>query len=132
MYLTDSLSDMLTRIRNAIRIKAENVDVPSSRIKAELAKVLKEEGYISKYDILTKRNKKILRITLKYSKDMESVIKNLQKVSKPSRKIYVGKKEIPRIMSGFGTAILSTSKGLLTDSKAREKGIGGEVIAYIW
>jgi len=132
MNLTDPIGDMLTRIRNAARTSKESVDIPSSNLKVEVAKVLKEEGYTLKYEVLTKRNKKILRIILKYGKDKKSIITNLKRISTPGRRTYVGKGEIPRIMSGFGTVILSTSQGILTDNKAREKGLGGEVLAYVW
>lgn len=132
MYLTDSIGDMICRIRNAVRINAEEVDIPLSLMKIEIAKLLKDEGYISKHETLTKRNKKILRITLKYNEAKKNVITNLKRISTPGRRVYVGKDKMPRVVSGFGIAVLSTSKGIMTDTTARKKGIGGEVIAHVW
>jgi small subunit ribosomal protein S8 len=132
MYLTDSIGDMLTRIRNAVRVKHEVADIPASTMKFAIAQILKDEGYISKVENVTKRNKKIIRVTLKYGKKKESIISGIKRVSTPGRRIYKGKNDIPRIRSGFGTALISTSKGIMTDSAARELGVGGEVICYVW
>ena len=132
MYLTDSIGDMLTRIRNSVKVRGEVVDIPASRMKLAIAQLLKDEGYVSKVESVTKRNKKVIRLTLKYGKKKESIISGIKRVSTPGRRIYMGKGEIPRIRSGFGTVLISTSKGILTDSTARQLGIGGEVICYIW
>jgi len=132
MYLTDSIGDMLTRIRNGATARLETVDIPSSRVKHDIAKILLDEGYISKIESLTKRNKKIIRVTLKYNQKKASIISSIKRVSTPGRRVYSGKSEIPRIKSGFGTVILSTSKGIITDSQARKLGVGGEVLCYIW
>lgn len=129
--MTDPIADMLTRIRNAALIKAEKVDVPASRIKLEIAKILKEEGFIRAYKILKDKRQGILRVTLKYV-DNENVISGLKRVSKPGRRVYVGSKEIPRVMGGVGIAILTTPQGILSDKACRRDGLGGEVICYIW
>lgn len=129
--LTDPIADMLTRMRNAIRIKAEKVDIPISKMKLEIAKILKEEGFIKAYKILKDRKQGILRVIIKYV-DNESVISGLNRISKPGRRVYVGSKEIPRVMGGLGIAILTTSKGILSDKVCRRECIGGEVICYVW
>ncbi len=129
--LTDPIADMLTRIRNAIQIKAEKVDIPISKIKLEIAKILKEEGFIRAYKILKDRRQGILRVIPKYT-DHESVISGLRRISKPGRRVYVGSEEIPKVMGGLGVAILTTSKGVLSDSVCRRSGVGGEVICYVW
>ena len=130
--VTDSIGDMLTRMRNAARTKAEVVDMPHSRLKEEIAKALKDEGYIAKFESPTKRGKKVLRITLKYRSNKKGVISELKRISKPGRRIYVKSSSIPRVLGGFGTAILSTPKGILTDSEARAQRAGGEILCYIW
>jgi small subunit ribosomal protein S8 len=132
MYLTDSIGDMLTRIRNAASVKDEAADIPASREKLAIAQILKDEGFISKVESIMKRNKKMIRVTLKYGKKKESIIRGIKRVSTPGRRMYKGKSDIPRIRSGFGIALISTSKGILTDSGAREAGVGGEVICYVW
>lgn len=129
--VTDPIADMLTRIRNAALIKSEKVDVPASRIKLEIAKILKEEGFIRAYKILKDKRQGILRLTLKYS-DSENVISGLKRVSKPGRRVYVGSKEIPRVMGGVGIAVLTTPQGILSDKTCRREGVGGEVICYVW
>ena len=129
--LTDPVADMLTRIRNATRIKAEKIDIPISKMKLEIAKILKEEGFIRAYKILKDKRQGILRVIPKYV-DNESVISGLKRVSKPGRRVYVGSKEIPRVIGGLGVAILTTSKGVLSDKICRREGVGGEVICYIW
>lgn len=130
--MTDPISDMLTRIRNAKMRKHEVVDIPLSKVKAELARILKEEGFIRNYRVIGESVKKNLRVYLKYVENDEPVISDLQRVSKPGRRVYVGKDEIPSVKGGIGVAILSTSKGLMTDQKSREAKVGGEVLCYIW
>lgn len=132
MNLTDSIGDMLTRIRNAANVKDEAVDIPASRMKLAIANLLRDEGYISKVESVTKRNKKIIRATLKYGKKKESIISGIKRVSTPGRRIYRGRNDLPKIRSGFGIALISTSKGIMTDSAAREQGVGGEIICYVW
>ena len=129
--LTDPIADMLTRIRNAVQIKAEKVDIPISKLKLEIAKILKEEGFIRAYKILKDRKQGILRVIPKYV-ESESVISGLKRISKPGRRVYVGSKEIPVVMGGLGIAIITTSKGILSDRVCRLEGVGGEVICYIW
>jgi len=129
--LTDPIADMLTRIRNTLRIKAEKVDIPASRMKVEIARVLKEEGFIKTYKILKDKRQGILRVVPRYVEN-ESVISGLKRISTPGRRVFVGKKEIPRVMGGVGIAILTTSKGILSDRISRREGIGGEVICYVW
>jgi small subunit ribosomal protein S8 len=132
MSVTDPLADMLTRIRNASSARHEHVDIPRSRIKEAIAKVLKDEGYIKNFKVIADERKYgILRIFPKYDANRRGII-NLKRVSKPSRRVYVGKDEIPSVMKGLGISILSTSKGLLTDKEARKADVGGEVLCYIW
>lgn len=130
MY-SDPIADMLTRIRNAVQIRADKVDIPASRMKLGIAKLLKEEGYIRAYKILKDRKQGILRVNLKYV-DNECIISGLKKISKPGRRVYVGSKEIPRVLGGVGIAILSTSKGMMTDSACRRDNMGGELLCNIW
>ena len=129
--LTDPIADMLTRVRNAVRIKADKVDMPASRMKLDIAKILKEEGFIRAYKILKFKKQGILRLNLKYV-DSESLITDLKRISKPGRRVYVGSKEVPRVMSGVGIAILTTSKGLMTDDTARRENVGGEMLCQVW
>jgi small subunit ribosomal protein S8 len=129
--LTDPIADMLTRIRNSVRIKSEKVDIPISKIKLEIAKILKEEGFIRAYKILKDRKQGILRLIHKYI-DSQSVISGLKRISKPGRRVYVGSDEIPRVMGGLGVAILTTSRGVLSDKTCRNEGVGGEVICHVW
>lgn len=129
--LTDPIADMLTRIRNAIRIKAEKVDVPASRMKLEMAKIMKEGGFIRGYKIIKDRRQGVLRISLKYS-DGQSAINGLKRISKPGRRVYVGVDKIPVVMGGVGMVILSTPKGIMSDKKCRQLRVGGEVLCYIW
>jgi len=130
--MTDPIADMLTRIRNAIKVKADKVDIPASRMKIEISKILKEEGFIKSYKIIKDKKQGIIRINLKYTPEGDSVISNLQRISKPGRRVYVSKDEIPHVMGGLGIAILTTSQGVMTDKECRHKGVGGEVICYIW
>jgi len=130
--MTDPIADMLTRVRNAFRIGMEHVDVPASKIKAEIAKVLLSSGYIKDIKYYDDGLQGILRIYLKYMNDSKSVIAKIERVSLPSRRVYVSKDNIPRVMGGLGTAIISTSKGVMTDKKCRAQGIGGEVLCQLW
>ncbi|MEN2994478.1 MAG: 30S ribosomal protein S8 [Thermodesulfovibrio sp.] len=130
--MTDPISDMLTRIRNAIRVKADKVDIPASRMKIEISKILKEEGFIKSYKIIKDKKQGIIRINLKYTPEGDSVISDLKRISKPGRRVYVSKDEVPYVMGGLGIAILTTSQGVMTDKECRQRGIGGEVICYVW
>jgi small subunit ribosomal protein S8 len=129
---TDAISDLLTRIRNALIVKHAQVIAPSSKMKVSIAQVLREEGYIQGFDVTKDRPQPMLRIWLKYAEDGEPAITALKRVSKPGCRIYAGKHEVPRVRSGMGVAILSTSKGIMTDNKARRLGVGGEVLCYVW
>jgi small subunit ribosomal protein S8 len=130
--MTDSIADMLTRIRNANMIKAEKVDIPASKMKIEITKILKEKGFVKGYKVLKDKKQGVLRITMKYVSGGDRIISGLKKISKPSRRVYVSKDEIPKVMGGFGIAILSTSKGIYTDEACRREGVGGEILCYIW
>ena len=132
MSVTDPTADMLTRIRNSINARMDFVDIPSSRIKIEIGKILYEEGYIKSYEVRQENTSDIIRIHLKYNKDRKSVIVGLKRVSKPSLRVYAEKRKIPRVLGGLGTVIMSTSKGVLAGDKAKKIGVGGEVICYIW
>jgi small subunit ribosomal protein S8 len=129
--LTDPIADMLTRIRNAVRIKAEKVDIPISKMKLEIAKILKEEGFIRAYKILKDRKQGILRVIPKYTEN-ESVITGIKRISKPGRRVYIGGDKIPKVMGGLGVAILTTSRGILSDRSCRRDNIGGEIICNVW
>lgn len=128
---TDPISDMLTRIRNAVRTRADKVDIPASKIKLEIAKILKEEGFIRAYKILKYKKQGILRLNLKYV-DEESMITNLKRISKPGRRVYAGSAEMQSVMGGVGISILTTSKGLMTDESCRREKVGGEVLCQVW
>ncbi len=130
--LTDPIADMLTRIRNAVMIRAEKVDVPASRMKLEIAKIMKEEGFIRAYKILKDKKQGVLRITLKYAADNEAIISGIKRVSKPGRRVYADKDSIPTVMGGVGISVLSTSRGVLGDKTCRREKVGGEVLCYIW
>lgn len=130
--LTDPIADMLTRMRNTLLIRTEKVDIPASRMKVELAKILKEEGFIKSYKIIKDKKQGMLRITLKYTPDNSPVISGLKRISKPGRRIYTGKDEVPKVMDGVGVAVISTSRGVLTDKACRREGVGGEVLCYVW
>ena len=132
MNTTDPIADMLTRIRNANSAKHKTVDVPSSKIKTSIAEILFKEGYIKSFEIISNENQGIIRITLKYDEKGTRVIDGIKRISKPGLRVYANKEELPRVLNGLGTAIISTSQGLKTDKEAREAGIGGEVLAYIW
>ena len=132
MSVTDSIADMLTRIRNASTANHEDVLMPSSKKLVQIARVLKEEGYITDYEVTPQSPQDELRIVLKYSEKKEKAIRGLRRISKPGLRIYAGKEDLPRVLGGLGTAIISTSKGIMTDRDARLEGIGGEVLAYVW
>lgn len=132
MVMSDPIADMLTRIRNAGKAKFNSVDIPGSKIKIELAKVLKAEGYIRNYKFIKDDKQGILRIYLKYGAQQIPVIYQLERVSKPSRRVYVGSKDVPSVYNGTGIAILSTSKGIMTNRQARKDNVGGEVLCTIW
>jgi len=132
MSMTDPIAHMLTKMRNAISAKKPQVEVKSSKLKARIAEILKEEGYIKNFEIISDNKQGLLRIYFTYDNNKESVITNLQRVSKPSRRFYVAKDEVPSVLSGLGIAILSTSRGVMTDRAAREAGVGGEVICFVW
>ena len=131
MYLTDPIADMLTRIRNANAVMHEKVDVPHSNLKDRLAEILKEEGYIANYKVVTDGNKKNIRGYLKYD-GKERVIKGIKRISKPGRRVYSSVEDMPRVLSGLGIAIVSTSKGIVTDRVARRENVGGEILAFVW
>lgn len=132
MNTTDPIADMLTRIRNANRNKFKTVDVPASNMKLAIAQNLLDEGYIKAFEEIKNENQGIIRITLKYDENGNKVISGLKRISKPGLRIYASKDELPQVLNGLGTALISTSKGIVTDKKARELGVGGEVLAYIW
>ena len=133
MTMRDPIADMLTRIRNANTAKHDTVDVPSSKMKLAIADILLEEGYIKKYDLIDEGSFKTIRISLKYGADRnERVISGLKRISKPGLRIYAGKEELPKVLGGLGVAIISTNQGVVTDKKARELQVGGEVLAYVW
>lgn len=133
MTMSDPIADMLTRIRNANTAKHDTVDVPASKMKLAIAQILLEEGYISKYDVVEDGNFKNIHITLKYGADKnEKIISGIKRISKPGLRAYVGKDELPRVLGGLGIAILSTNQGVITDKKARELQVGGEVLAFVW
>jgi small subunit ribosomal protein S8 len=132
MTMTDPIADLLTRIRNANQNGSDKLEVPSSRFKVEIVRVLKEEGYIKDFRVLKDKERAVIKISLKYADKDERVIKTIKKISKPSGRVYVGKDEIPRVMSGMGVAIISTPKGVMTDRQARREGVGGEVICTVW
>jgi len=135
MSMTDPIADMLTRVRNAQMVLHPTVSMPSSKVKQELARVLKEEGYIEDFKVLPENPQAVLNITLKYVGDRRSrrsVITGLERVSKPGRRVYVGKKDIPWVLSGMGTAVVTTSQGIMTGQKARRLGVGGEVLCKVW
>ena len=132
MQITDPVADMLTRIRNANSAKHETVDVPASNLKKAIAQILLDEGYIKAFNVVDNGNQGIIHITLKYQAKKQQVISGLKRVSKPGLRIYAGAGEIPYVLKGLGIAIISTSKGVMTDKKARELHIGGEVLAFVW
>jgi small subunit ribosomal protein S8 len=132
MSLTDPIADMLTRINNAIKVKKKEVSIPSSWIKVEIAKILKEEGYIRNFKVIDDNKQGVLNLTLKYSDNNKNVISGVRRVSKPGCRIYCRKDDIPKVLDGLGIAIISTSKGIATGKKCKEIGVGGEILCYIW
>ena len=132
MNITDPIADMLTRIRNANTSKHKTVDVPASNVKRAIAEILFKEGYIKAFEEIDDGNQGIIRITIKYDEKGNRVIAGLKRISKPGLRVYANKEELPKVLNGLGIAIISTSKGMMTDKEAREKGIGGEVLAYVW
>jgi small subunit ribosomal protein S8 len=132
MNVTDPIADMITRIRNGVRAKLNRVDVPASKLKREIARILKDEGYIANYRTLEDPKQGVLRVYLKYGPAMERVITDLQRVSRPGCRIYCGKNEIPRVYGGLGINVLSTSRGLMTGRTAAREGVGGEILFNVW
>ena len=132
MTMTDPIADMLTRMRNAQTAGKETVSMPTSKKLVEIARIMNDEGYIQSYEVIDGDPRGILEITLKYGPKKEKTIRGLKRISKPGLRIYAGKDDLPRVLGGLGTAIISTSKGVMTDRDARKAGIGGEVMAYIW
>jgi small subunit ribosomal protein S8 len=132
MSLTDPVADLLARIRNALGARHQKLDVPASKLKLEIARILKEEGYIANFKATEEDGRKVLRIYLKYGPDNAAAISNLQRVSRPGCRVYVGRDDIPRVLGGLGINILTTPKGVMTGRKARKEGVGGEVLCEVW
>ena len=132
MVMTDPIADFLTRIRNANMVKHETLEVPASKIKRDIAEILKREGFIRDVEYIEDDKQGIIRVFLKYGQNGEKVITGLKRVSKPGLRVYKKREDLPKVLNGLGIAILSTSEGLLTDKEARQKNVGGEVIAYVW
>jgi len=132
MHATDVIADMLTRIRNAADAKHETVDIPASKLKRRIVEILLEEGYIKEITDIDDKKQGIIRITLKYAENKKNVISGIKRISKPGLRVYAGKNEIPRVLGGLGIAIVSTSKGIMTDKEARKLGVGCEVLAFVW
>ncbi len=132
MHITDPIADMLTRIRNANSAKHEIVDIPASNMKKAIAQILLDEGYIASYKVIEDDKQGVIRVTLKYGENKSQVITGLRRVSKPGLRIYSNVEEMPKVMKGLGIAIISTSKGIMTDREARKQNVGGEVLAFVW
>lgn len=132
MVMTDPIADMLTRIRNANVVRHETVDIPASNMKKAIANILLEEGFIKNIEELMDGSVPVIRVAMKYGSNKERVITGLKRISKPGLRVYVGKEEIPKVLGGLGVAVISTSRGIMTDKQARKEGLGGEVICYIW
>ena len=132
MQITDPIADMLTRIRNANNARHASVDIPCSNMKKSIAEILLEEGYIKNYQIIDDGKQGIIRVTLKYAENKQSVISGIKRISKPGLRVYAAKEDLPRVLRGLGIAIISTSKGIMTDKNARKENVGGEVLAYVW
>ena len=132
MSMTDPIADMLTRIRNAGHARFDKVDIPASRMKISLARILKDEGFIKNYKVIKDNRQGILRVYLKYGDQQQSLIQGLRRVSKPGRRVYAGSEELPRVQGGLGVAVISTSKGVVSDRQARKMQVGGEVLCEIW
>ena len=132
MVMTDPVADMLTRIRNSNNAKHDTVDIPASNIKKAMAEILLQEGFIKGYNVIDDAKQGIIRVQIKYGRDKEKVITGLKRISKPGLRVYAKKDEIPRVLGGLGIAVISTSKGLITDKLAEKEGLGGEVLCYVW
>ena len=132
MTMTDPIADMLTRIRNANTVGHETVEIPASKMKKAIAEILKEEGYIADFDIIDDNKQGIIKVTMKYGANNDKVITGIKKISKPGLKVYAKANDVPRVLGGLGIAIISTSKGVISDKEARKMGVGGEVICYVW
>ena len=132
MQITDSIADLLTRIRNASKSKHETVDIPASNVKKSIVEILVNEGYVRKYSLIDDGKQGIIRVTLKYDENKKPIISGLKRVSKPGLRIYSNVEDMPKVMKGLGIAIISTSKGVMTDRQARKENVGGEVLAFIW
>ena len=132
MHITDPIADMLTRIRNANSAKHETVDIPASNMKKAIAQILLDEGYIASYKVIEDEKQGVIRVTLKYGENKSQVITGLRRVSKPGLRIYSNVEDMPKVMKGLGIAIVSTSKGIMTDREARKQKVGGEVLAFVW
>ena len=132
MQITDVVADMLTRIRNANTAKHETVEIPASNLKKAIAKILLDEGYIKAYEVTDDNKQGVITITLKYGENKQRIIQGLRRVSKPGLRIYASSQELPKVKNGLGVAIISTSKGLMTDKEARKQNVGGEVLAFVW
>lgn len=132
MHITDPIADMLTRIRNANSAKHETVDIPASNMKKAIAQILLDEGYIASYKVIEDEKQGVIRVTLKYGENKSHVITGLRRVSKPGLRIYSNVEDMPKVMKGLGIAIVSTSKGIMTDREARKQNVGGEVLAFVW
>jgi small subunit ribosomal protein S8 len=130
--MTDPIADFLTRVRNALQADHDEVEMPASRFKAELARILREQGYIEDFEVEPGRVGQVLRIRLKYTEDRRSVISGLERLSRPGRRQYVSAREVPKVLGGMGTAIVSTSRGVMTGHEARRTGVGGELVARVW
>lgn len=132
MVMTDPIADMLTRIRNANSVYHDKVEIPASKIKQAVAQILKDEGFVRDYDLVQDGKQGMLRVSLKYGPNREKIITGIKRISKPGLRVYAKKEQLPRVLGGLGIAIISTSKGIMTDKAARKEGLGGEVIAYVW
>ncbi len=132
MTMTDPIADMLTRIRNANTVGHETVEIPASKMKKEIAEILKAEGFITDYEVIDDDKQGIIKVTMKYGANKEKVITGIKKISKPGMKVYAKVDDVPKVLGGLGIAILSTSKGIVSDKEARKLGVGGEVICYVW
>lgn len=132
MQITDAIADMLTRIRNAGSARHETVDIPASNIKKDIARILMDEGYVRNVEYIEDNKQGLIRITMKYTENKQNVLSGIKRISKPGLRVFVNKDELPKVLGGLGVAVISTSRGVMTDKKARAEGIGGEVLAFIW
>jgi len=132
MQITDAIADMLTRVRNAGSAKHETVDIPASNIKKDIARILLDEGYVKNFELIEDGKQGLIRIVLKYTGNKQNVITGIKRISKPGLRVFANKDELPKVLGGLGVAVISTSKGIMTDKSARAEGVGGEVLAFIW